>query len=67
LEQQNNYEAGIDLADVFIRELKKVEIDYSDSELTINEIEQHTPEIWELIKAFDLVDNRNYEIRKVIK
>jgi ssDNA-binding Zn-finger/Zn-ribbon topoisomerase 1 len=67
LEQQNNYEAGIDLADVFMRELKKVEIDYSDSELTINEIEQHTPEIWELIKAFDLVDNRNYEIRKVIK
>ena len=66
LEQQNNYEAGIDLADVFIHELKKVESDYSDSELTINEIEQHTPEIWELIKAFDLVDNRNYEIRKVI-
>lgn len=67
LEQQNNYEAGIDLADVFIHELKKVEIDYSDSELIINEIEQYTPEIWELIKVFDLVDNRNYEIRKVIK
>lgn len=66
LEKQKNYEAGTDLADIYVHEFKKVEIDYSDSELTINEIEQHTPEIWELIKAFDLVDNRNYEIRKVI-
>ncbi len=66
LEKQNNYEDGTDLADVYIGELNKIEIDYSDSELIINEIEQHTPKIWELIKAFDLVDNRNYKIRKVI-
>lgn len=66
LEKQNNYENGTDLADVYIGELNKIDIDYSDSELIIHEIEQNTPEIWELIKTFDLVDNRNYEIRKII-
>lgn len=67
LEKQNNYEEGTDLADVFISEFKDVEIKYSDAEIFINEIEKNTPEIWELIKTFGLVDNHNNEIRKVIK
>jgi hypothetical protein len=67
LEQQNKYEEGTDLADVFISEFKDVEINYSDAELIINEIEKNTPEIWELIKTFGLVDNHDSEIRKVIK
>lgn len=67
LEQQNKYEEGSDLADVFISEFKDVEIKYSDAEIFINEIEKNTPEIWKLIKTFGLVDNHNNEIRKVIK
>ena len=67
LEKQKNYEDGTDLADVYISEFKNVENKYSDAEQIINEIEQHTPEIWELINTFGLVDNHNNEIRKVIK
>jgi hypothetical protein len=66
LEKQNNYEDGTDLADVYISEFKEVDNKYSDAELIINEIEQHTPEIWELIKTFDLLDNNGNELRKVI-
>ena len=66
LEKQNIYEDGTDLADVYISEFKEVDNKYSDAELIINEIEQHTPEIWELIKTFDLLDNNGNELRKVI-
>jgi hypothetical protein len=66
LEQQINYEDGTDLADVYISEIKEVENKYSDTEIIINEIEKHTPEIWELINTFGLVDNHNNEIRNVI-
>lgn len=71
LEQQNNYAVGTDLADVYINEKTaieqpiKVEVNYSNAELTIHKIEQHTPEIWELIKTFDLVDKNNNEIKKI--
>lgn len=45
---------------------KKVKVFYSDAELVIQEIEQHTPEIWQLIKTFDLVDNNYNELKKVV-
>lgn len=72
LEQQSNYTDGTDLADVYINEkkeaeqIKKVEVIYSNTEMIIHEIEQHTPEIWELIKTFDLVDSNNNELKKII-
>jgi len=44
---------------------KKVEVNYSNTEKTIHRIEQHTPEIWELINAFDLVDCNYNEIKKI--
>lgn len=43
----------------------KEEVTYTETEKKIHSIEQHTPAIWELIKAFDLVDNENNEIRKM--
>ena len=72
LEHQNEYDAGTDLADVYIKELKEAEqpkknkVFYTNTEYKINDIEQHTPEIWELIKTFDLVDYNGNELRKVI-
>ena len=71
LENQNKYAVGTDLADVYVNEKTaikqplKVEFNYSNAELTIHKIEQHTPEIRELIKTFDLVDYNHNEIRKV--
>ena len=71
LEQQNNYEVGTDLADVYINELKeakspkKKKVLYTNTEYKISEIEQYTPEIWDLIKTFELVDENENEIRKV--
>jgi hypothetical protein len=70
LEQQTNYEAGTDLADVYINEIKaieqpkKVEVNYTNTEMIIHRIEQHTPEIWELINTFDLVDYNFNVIQK---
>ncbi len=67
--EQTDYEYGTDLADVYINEIKeakKVEVIYSETEQVIYRIEQHTPEIWELIKTFDLVDTNGTEIKKVI-
>jgi hypothetical protein len=43
----------------------KVEVYYSETEKAIHRIQQHTPEIWELIKEFDLVDSNNNEIQKI--
>lgn len=67
LEQQSSYTAGTDFADVLINEKsKKVEVKYSNTEIIINRIAQHTPEIWQLIKTFDLVDSNNNVIQKVL-
>jgi hypothetical protein len=68
LEHQNDFEAGTDLADVYINELKdfeRVEVEYSETEQAIHRIEQHTPEIRQLINTFDLVDSYKNEIRKI--
>lgn len=70
LEQQSNYVDGTDLADVYINEKTtieqsiKVEV-YSNTEQAIHRIQEYTPEIWELIKTFDLVDNNYNEINKI--
>ena len=45
---------------------KKHEIIYTNTENIINEFETHTPEIWNLIETFGLVDFNWNEIRKVI-
>ena len=72
LEQQTNFETGTDLADVYIFEKKSINIsskvvfDYSNSEYIVHELEQHTPEIWELINTFELVDKNGNEIRKIV-
>jgi len=72
LEQQNEYDDGFDLADVYINELKeakqtkKEKVLYTNTEYKISNIEQQTPEIWNLIKTFELVDNNGNELRKVI-
>ena len=71
LEQQSNYVDGTDLADVYINEKTtieqsiKVEVNYSNTEQAIHRIQEYTPEIWELIKTFDLVDNNYNEINKI--
>lgn len=66
LEQQSSYTDGTDFADVLINEKpKKVEVTYSNTEMIINRIAQHTPEIWQLINTFDLVDSNNNEIQKI--
>jgi hypothetical protein len=66
LEQQSNYTAGADFADVLINEQsKKVEVKYTDTEMIVHRIAQHTPEIWQLINAFDLVDSNNNVINKI--
>jgi hypothetical protein len=68
LELQSKYVTGTDLADVYINESKeaeRVEVVYSETEQKINEIAENTPEIWELIKTFYLVDNDYNEIKKI--
>lgn len=77
LENQSNYIAGTDLADVYINEVKNTPQEqkqavlkdfnsFTNTEQAIHKIEQHTPEIWNLIKTFDLVDSNYNEIKKVI-
>ena len=69
--ENSDYELGTDLADVYIIEKKKLTpivkeaVVYSNTERTIYELEQHTPEIWELIKTFDLIDYNGNEVRKI--
>lgn len=66
LEQQSSYTAGTDFADVLINEQsKKVEVKYSNTEMIIHRVAQHTPEIWQLINTFDLVDSNNNDIQKI--
>lgn len=70
--ENTNFEAGTDFADVLLIEkneaekIKKYETIYTNTEHIINEFETHTPEIWNLIKTFGLVDCNWNEIRKVI-
>lgn len=74
LENQSEFEAGTDLADVYINEVKNIKQKqivkdlsiYSNTEQAIHRIEQHTPEIWDLINTFDLVDYHGNELRKII-
>jgi hypothetical protein len=72
LEHQTSFADGTDLADVCIQELKEHRIQkpnethYTESEIIIHEIEQYKPEIWELIKTFDLVDYNYQELKKII-
>lgn len=69
--ENTNFEAGTDFADVLLIEkkeaekTKKYEIIYTETENIINEFETHTPEIWNLIETFSLVDCNWKEIRKV--
>lgn len=73
LENQNEFEAGTDLADVYINEVKNIKYKpivkdlsiYSNTEQAIHRIEQHTPEIRLLIETFDLTDYYGNEIRKI--
>ena len=70
--ENSSYEVGADLADVLIIEKKraeqpkKFEIIYTKTEQRVHEIKQSTPEIWELIKTFDLADCNWNEIREII-
>jgi hypothetical protein len=74
LEQQPNFEAGTDFADVYINEVKSIKPQpiikdlsiYSNAEQEVHRIEQHTPEIRKLIETFDLTDYHGNEIRKII-
>lgn len=74
LEQQPDFEAGTDLADVYINEVKYIESQpiikdlsmYSNTEQEVHRIEQHAPEIRLLIETFDLTDYHGNEIRKII-
>lgn len=69
--ENTNFEAGTDFADVLLIEkkeaekTKKYEIIYTETENIINKFETHTPEIWNLIETFSLVDCNWNEIRKV--
>ena len=69
--ENTSYEVGADFADVLIIEKKKAgktikyEIIYTKTEHRVHEIKQK-PEIWELIKIFDLADSNWNEIREII-
>lgn len=72
LVEKSNFELGTDLADVYIHEFKTNEkslqknfIPYTETEKIINRISKTTPEIWDLIQTFDLIDEKGNGIRKV--
>ena len=66
-----NYKEGTDLADVFIIEKNNITeepvINYTNTEQVIHQLEKSTPEIWSLIKTFDLTSENGNEIRKIPK
>jgi hypothetical protein len=71
LEQTDN-EDGSDLADVYIDEVKNIELEqikdlrnYTATEIMVNRIVEHKPEIRQLIETFDLTDNNGNEIREI--
>lgn len=70
--ENSNYEKGIDLADVYIDEVKNGVAnqiddlaDYTSVEKTVHRLEQLTPEIRTLIETFDLTDSYGNKIRKI--
>jgi len=67
--ENSDFPDGTDLADVYIeerKELKTVEIQYTNTELQVHRIEQTNPDIWQLIEVFDLVDLHGNDIRKSV-
>jgi hypothetical protein len=73
LELQPDFETGTDLADVYINEVKNIELQpiikdismYSNTEQAVYRIEQYTPEIRLLIDTFDLTDYYGNDIRQI--
>ena len=67
--EQTDYKDGSDLADVYIYELKNTVPEQikelTATEIAINRIADHTPEIRLLIGTFDLTDRNGNEIRTV--
>jgi hypothetical protein len=66
--EQTDYNDGTDLADVYIDEVANVAPEairqLTATEIIVNRIAEHTPEIRLLIETFDLIDNNGNEIRK---
>ena len=64
--EQTDYKDGTDLADVYIDELSNLEAhqirEFTATEIIVNRIAEHTPEIRLLIETFDLTDNNGHEI-----
>lgn len=79
LEHQTNFEAGIDLADVYINAVHNKEQttsakpqqqienkkDFTQTETLVYRIEKYKPEIRLLIETFDLTDHYGNEIKKI--
>ena len=67
LENQTEFEAGTDLADVLISLKEKLtsnkKLTYSDAENKIHDLEIKFPELRKLINTFDLRDEHSNEIR----
>jgi hypothetical protein len=70
--EQTDYEDGSDLADVYIDEVKNIELEqikdlrnYTATEIMVNRIAEHKPEIRQLIETFDLTDANGNEIRLI--
>jgi hypothetical protein len=74
--EKTDHQAGTDFADIFIENWRKmaengeptplIRTIYTQTEKTVNELQQHTSGIWELINTFDLVDENGKEIKKII-
>ena len=64
--EETDYNDGTDLADVYIDELSNIEPnqirEFTATEIMVNKIAEHTPEIRLLIETFDLTDNNGNEI-----
>ena len=63
--EDSSYENGTDLADIYFA-LEKTKIEkliFSDAEKTVQEIAKINPVIIDLIKAFDLIDDKGNGIR----
>ncbi|WP_189663176.1 hypothetical protein, partial [Polaribacter sp. IC063] len=64
--EETHYKDGTDLADVYIDEVANVAPEairqQTDTEIIVNRIAEHTPEIRLLIETFDLTDANGNEI-----
>jgi hypothetical protein len=63
--EDSSYENGTDLADIYftLEKTKTEKIILSDAEKTVQEIAKTNPAIFDLIKAFDLIDDKGNGIR----